>query len=477
MPGQAAIHVPEKSLKCKELVIDIPDNLEPAEWPKECCIYRVPRKLRKVNKEAYTPKLISIGPFHHRRQEYRDMEEQKVKYLSDFCRKNEKSQEDLASIFKEKEVEIRRCYAETSKLNRIEGLCVLFPKMIILDGIFIIELFRRNSKEEERKKDYILSKPWLRDGIQHDLLLLENQLPYFVLEDLYNFAYPGSSSCNNNHKEIEQTKNPKEVPKQDTPFLKLCRKYFSKYDQQPDSSIAAEVKHFTDLLRYFFYPSDLKNKTNKAIDHLYSATKLDEAGVKFKKVEKRHLLDIRFEKGPFLEYCPYLNCSWLLNCLPCFICLERMQVFLKLPAFEVGHETDCVFRNVMALEQCHYPTEAYICNYILLLDSLINTEKDVDLLVEKKVIVNQLGSHEAVARLVNKLGHQIVAEDSCYYELSQDLNKHYESFWNRNMATLTTTYFRDIWRGTATVVGIIFLLLTFWNIFLRHFVKMPRSWS
>jgi hypothetical protein len=78
----------------------------------------------------------------------------------------------------------------------------------------------------------------------------------------------------------------------------------------------------------------------------------------------------------------------------------------------------------MALEQCHYPTEAYICNYIMLLDSLINTEKDVDLLVEKKVIVNQLGSHEAVARLVNKLGHQILAEDSCYYELSQNLNGH-----------------------------------------------------
>jgi hypothetical protein len=91
--------------------------------------------------------------------------------------------------------------------------------------------------------------------------------------------------------------------------------------------------------------------------------------------------------------------------------------------------------------------------------------------------VNQLGSDEAVAKLVNKLGHQIVAEDSCYCDLSRNLNEHYESFWNRNMATLTTTYFRDIWRGTATVVGIIFLLLTFWNIFLRHFVKMPRSWS
>jgi hypothetical protein len=299
MPYEAASHVHEENgLKCKELVINIPAYLGPAEWPEECCIYRVPKKFRKVNKEAYTPKLISIGPFHdHWRHEYRDMEKQKVKYLRDFCKKTGKSQDALASIVKEKEGEIRRSYAETSKLIKSTE----FLKIILLDSIFIIELFRRNSEEEERKKDYILSKPWLREGIQHDLLLLENQLPYFVLEDLYKFACPG------NHKEVEQTKNPKEVPKQDTPFLKLCRKYFSKYDQQPDSSIAAEVKHFTDLLRYFFYPSDLKNKTNKAIDHLYSATKLDEAGVKFKKVEKRHLLDIRFEKGTVNSIPTYLT--------------------------------------------------------------------------------------------------------------------------------------------------------------------------
>ncbi|XP_062173379.1 UPF0481 protein At3g47200-like [Alnus glutinosa] len=461
MPSQAASHVQENDLKCKELVIDIED-LEPAEWD-ECCIYRIPKKLRNVNKEAYTPKLISIGPFHHGGEEYQDMEMQKVRYLRDFCKRTGKSQKDLASVVVEKEEKIRHCYAETSKLESKE-----FLKMVLWDGIFIIELFLRNSEEKDREKDYILRKPWLREGIQHDLLLLENQLPYFVLEDLYKFACHGSSSCNNNRK-------------QDPAFLNLCRKYFSKYDRQQKNSVIfkeKKIEHLTDLLRDFFYPSDLEKTEKKAIDRLCSATKLDEAGVKFKQVTERHLLDIRFKKGRCLENCPYLNCSWLLNCLPCFKCLfflEHMQPFLELPAFIVDHETDCVFRNIMALEQCHYSTEAYICNYILLLDSLINTENDVDLLVEKKVIVNQVGSDEAVAMLVNKLGHQILTEGSCYYELSQRLNGHYEDFWNRNMATLTTTYFRDIWRGTATVVGIIFLLLTFWNIFLRHFVKMPRS--
>jgi hypothetical protein len=293
MSCQDASDGQKKGLKCEELVIDIPSDLEPAEWP-ECCIYRVPKKLRKVNRDAYTPKLISIGPLHHLRQECRDMEKQKLRYLKAFCDRTGKSQEDLARIIEKKEVNIRHCYADSSKLSRKE-----FIKMVMLDGIFIIELFWRNSDEKECEKDYILSKPWLRDAIQHDLLLLENQLPYFILEDLYMSVRHGSSSCNDHHHtEGQQMKKPKEVHK-DTPFLKLCRNYFYKYDQQPktDMVIGKAIKHFTDLLRYFFYPLELEEKEKKAIDRLCSATKLDEAGVKFKQVKERHLLDIQFQKG------------------------------------------------------------------------------------------------------------------------------------------------------------------------------------
>ncbi|KAF5469993.1 hypothetical protein F2P56_010547 [Juglans regia] len=459
MACRVASRVSEKDIECEEYLIDIPPDLEPAEWP-ECCIYRVPKRLRNVNKEAYTPNLVSIGPLHHGKKELREMEKQKERYLKDFCYRTKKNRKDLALIIEKKEANIRHCYAEPSRLGSRE-----FVNMILMDGIFIIELFLRTF---ERKSDYILSKPWLRNSIQHDLILLENQLPFFVLEDLY-------TSISSNHKEV----NPN---KEDTPFLQLSRNYFSHYDPKTEPNIGEEVKHFTDLLRYFFFRPDLRSKKggneSERIDHLYCATKLDEAGVQFEAVKKRHLTDIQFDKGNCLEHCPYLNCSWLLNCLPCLkclVCLKSMQPFLELPALIVDDTTEIVFRNLMALEQCHYPTRAYICNYILLLDYLINTEKDVDLLVEKKVIVNQLGSDEAVATLVNKLGHQIVEVNSCHYKLSQKLNEHYEDFWNRNMATLTTVYFRDIWRGTATVVGIVILFLTVWNIFLRHFVKMPRT--
>lgn len=60
------------------------------------------------------------------------------------------------------------------------------------------------------------------------------------------------------------------------------------------------------------------------------------------------------------------------------------------PSFVVDEGTNGLFQNLMslALEQCHYPSESYICkcNYIVLLDYLVNSAEDVELLVEKRLL-------------------------------------------------------------------------------------------
>ena len=78
----------------------------------------------------------------------------------------------------------------------------------------------------------------------------------------------------------------------------------------------------------------------------------------------------------------------------------------------------------MALEQCHYPREAYVCNFMVLLDYLTDTREDVDLLIEKKIIVNEIGSNKAVAIMVNKLSLEIAEEKSCYTDLAEELKNH-----------------------------------------------------
>ncbi|CAL8121106.1 unnamed protein product [Prunus armeniaca] len=67
--------VNEEECRGKVRVLDQPDK-----W----CIYRVPSKLRKVNEAAYTPQLLSIGPFHHGKPELKDMETHKKIYYENF---------------------------------------------------------------------------------------------------------------------------------------------------------------------------------------------------------------------------------------------------------------------------------------------------------------------------------------------------------------------------------------------------------
>ena len=454
----------------EELVIDVPLVLEPVQWS-DCCIYRVPTKLREVNQEAYTPKLISIGPLHHGKYELCAMEMMKLRYLRGFCYRTGKCQKDLSSFIEENELKIRRCYAETFDISSED-----FVKMVLLDSTFIIELFLRFAESDghfrctaacgecdsdtsgedgcnaigEYEQDCLSSQPIMKKHIQQDLILLENQLPFFILDELHTqFSKSEQNKC--------------------ISFLKLARKYLVPPKEKTPID-KKKVKHFTDLMRHVYRPSKPGDQTDdgEPPKNIYNAKKLDEAMI-LKKAEGK-LLDINFRKGKPIHW---LSCSWLLCCFPCLEsikCLENTQTVLEVPCFEARGETEGLFRNLMALEQCLYPYEAYICDYFVLLDNLINTGEDVEFLVEKGIIVNALGSNKAVAVMVNKLGLEIDQEQKSYYaKLTEDVNRYYKKRWNRNLGALRTIYFRGIWRGTATVVGVIVLLVTILN-FLRPFI-------
>ncbi|KAI5347916.1 hypothetical protein L3X38_000803 [Prunus dulcis] len=66
--------------------------------------------------------------------------------------------------------------------------------MMILDGGFVIELFRkfvvRQTSDEKHVdgNDPIFRMDCMFQYLCHDLLLLENQLPWFVLQHLYNLT-------------------------------------------------------------------------------------------------------------------------------------------------------------------------------------------------------------------------------------------------------------------------------------------------
>ncbi|KAG9443338.1 hypothetical protein H6P81_014678 [Aristolochia fimbriata] len=65
------------------------------QW-KDCCIYRVPSYMREANPEAYAPKLLSLGPYHHGAAPHlKEMEKHKYRALSRVLKRTRMCVEDF----------------------------------------------------------------------------------------------------------------------------------------------------------------------------------------------------------------------------------------------------------------------------------------------------------------------------------------------------------------------------------------------
>ncbi|TXG62557.1 hypothetical protein EZV62_009551 [Acer yangbiense] len=208
------------------------------------------------------------------------------------------------------------------------------------------------------------------------------------------------------------------------------------HGQHQPNDITIDIKEFEELKEI------LGPKEQPAhIRDLPIATKLSGSGVNFKKgIEGRSSLEISCEYAKRAIRIPCLK-----SCELRIPCIKKLE--LQIPRFEIDDRTECLYRNMMALELCHYPSATHICNFILLMDVLIDTEKDVDLLVDDGILFNCLGDNAAIVKMFNNLGLQITPSRSVYHNIGEKLKAHYARRWNHTMVTLKTVYFKDIWTG------------------------------
>ncbi|KAI6681435.1 hypothetical protein NL676_035316 [Syzygium grande] len=81
--------------------------------PSNYCIFTVPEKLRQTHREAFSPKLVSIGPFYHGTQ-WEAMQEHKWRYLQRFLKQKPMSVEECVKAIKKWEVELASVTRRTS---------------------------------------------------------------------------------------------------------------------------------------------------------------------------------------------------------------------------------------------------------------------------------------------------------------------------------------------------------------------------
>ncbi|CAL5202648.1 unnamed protein product [Lathyrus oleraceus] len=147
----------------------------------------VPDNLRKWNETAYIPKVVSIGPQYRGRRELLQAEEIKWRCVTTLLSRTfgldaiEKCMKEVLKL----DATVRASYVDEITLDRYA-----LATTMVFDGCFLLELLICESKYdselpipfngispgiEVKQMDYVIS----------DLMLLDNQIPIYILEILF----------------------------------------------------------------------------------------------------------------------------------------------------------------------------------------------------------------------------------------------------------------------------------------------------
>ncbi|XP_028760101.1 UPF0481 protein At3g47200-like [Neltuma alba] len=390
----------------------------------KCSICKVPIHLRERNEKAFTPREISIGPLHHNNLNLKHMEEHKLRLLKDFLSRAKVSLHDCVQLLKKKELYLRNCYADPIEFDSDK-----FIEIILVDSAFILELFFRNvsdNNQMQNQYDHFFGGPWKLRFIKTDMLLLENQVPFSIIEDLLLLTKSDILPIKNDVRRsaIMLTYE----------FFKRKLNLLDMDNFNIEEKVGElEIQHFVDFARICFVPPVLPSKNKLKCVTMPRATKLREAGVKFKVKNSGSPFDIRFKDG-----------------------------VLEISRLRIKDATEILLRNLIAYERCHLH-DNYMNDYLFILDRLIETPGDVELLMHRGIIESKLSGTQEVASLMNELSPGMTMARRRFYfsDLCEKVSDYYRVPWHRWRLTLKEDYFSNPWAIISVIAAMSLLLLTF----------------
>ncbi|XP_076929316.1 UPF0481 protein At3g47200-like isoform X1 [Bidens hawaiensis] len=387
-------------------------------------IYMAPGILRDLSPSSFDPRVVSIGPLHREDKKVQAFERQKARYLSSLIRRTKYPQEEFLKSCVEKVCasmeKIKASYVWTKTYDDAE-----IVDMMVMDACFILEfLFIEFFTKLKLYENGVL----LSMNILFDLLLLENQIPLFVLDDIHRCTI---LKVNSN------------VSLQKLIYPIVFDFNFIKAEIELENISINNAHHILSVLHQCYKPPDnIKNgKFTSTIPR--SVSDLDSAGVSIK---------------------PYNNPTWLLGME---VKLYWSASFfgswskptLRIPTLDVNDYTEYVLRNLIAYELSG-TDDAYVSSFAFAMDTLVDTQEDVAKLVDSRVILNALGSNVEVANIINNICREAPFESFFYADQWKILSKYYEGYWPKNIAKMKRIYFSSPWSMIAVVAGIILFVLT-----------------
>ncbi|KMZ60156.1 hypothetical protein ZOSMA_5G00170 [Zostera marina] len=371
-------------LVLEELTIQIVIEFQNRSFkPEDPILCKIPKTIRANHEKEYEPEIIAIGPYHRNgdhlgkiNPRLQFMEDMKLKFLIDLCITTANkiegvTKEDILKnitiAVQEKAIDAYKKYSES--ISFVTSYNKDFLKMLILDGSFIVQLFIEGGIPMKFTQN-------AHHSVKRDLLLFENQIPFFILETIYTCCFPTFNAMS----------------------FKGCALSYLQFPTFKDSHLEnpniESVNHLLHLCHIcIMYKSpEGTNEESEKLMTIPTASLLKEHGIQFRKKEdKRYginsFLDISFKNG-----------------------------IIEIPHVVIEDNTSSIYRNLLAFEQSSQTDHGNKFTHVNFMNDLIDTVDDVTLLTKTGILGNNLGSVDEVTKLFKEM---------CNYWLGVDRNHHY----------------------------------------------------
>ncbi|XP_058111588.1 putative UPF0481 protein At3g02645 [Magnolia sinica] len=490
-------------------------------------IFTIPKTLISPKIEAYAPQQVALGPYHHRRSDLYEME----RYKLSSARRTQKKLttgklRDLVARFMKYESRIRAYY---NKYLDFDGETLAW--MLAVDAAFLLEYLQTFNTEMAASLTRIASnmshlidftrRKFLGRAILRDIIMLENQIPLFLLRELLGF---------------HQIENPNDV------LAKMVKGLyevispikavddFASYEEE----FLAKGNHLLELMYYMLVPATnqggsitisvgVEDQVDKeeheregcfrkaftsmsnALSRLCSAPTrcirgiLGLEGIKI--MVKLPLVIIRKIRGvategvlenlitsagevaggvdsshsqtdatPLAEELTIPNVTQLSNAGIKFhpangglttIEFDLSSTTFYLPTVDLDDNSEVVMRNLIAYEASVGPGMMALLRYVDLMKGIIDGDEDVKLLREAGIVLNHLKSDAEVVKLWDNMSKGVTATKVPVLDKAiNGINTYYEARWSVRAKRFMKKYVFGSWALLTFLAANILLLLT-----------------
>ncbi|MCO5614942.1 hypothetical protein L7F22_069227 [Adiantum nelumboides] len=417
-------------------------------------IFMASSPLRSLKHEDFVPQVVAIGPYHSDLGPHHSSfpENQETERYKAIAAKEMEKHKVMASKYVEKTLRSNNfCSVASEFLEYIDLIreeydtelvsCQVDEKLayiLALDSAFVVEVLRSNAGYKCGFHEYYCSRfprP-LRKSVLQDFVLLENQIPLFLLLKVMALDEGcGSIASAEDGLGLLIQKVAHEV----LPFTRLS-------DDSVHSVIGSlsERKHLLDCLYRIvthggapaFFSPDSPTATDRLVEkptHFPRAVELYNSGITFKDIEPANMIGVKY---------------------------DVKKAILYVPKIRVGDDTERLLRNLTAYES-HLIDEVHVLSYLRFMNSLVDGPDDVALLVEKGILAQDIGSNEEVASMWNRLCINTMRVCSVEYEqVAQQLFRHCQYRPNALKAEFKRTYLSRPWLVISVLSAASLLVMT-----------------